>query len=217
AGHPHERGRRHRLVLRVGAGPRSALLGPRRDSRQARREAERRLRPRLGDLRRTDDPVANGRARRRHPRGCLRTRGARALSVVDRVRDAMVATPRTLEASESAQAAGEALARPEVRAVLVTRDGRLVGVVTRKTLVRAVVAAGSDPTTTQLGPIAEEPYLTVDADLPLDEGFRLLEERDLERVPVLEADGQLVGILSRGVIQRRLAEDEELEGVEDPA
>ena len=129
----------------------------------------------------------------------------------------MVATPRTLEASESAQAAGEALARPEVRAVLVTRDGRLVGVVTRKTLVRAVVAAGSDPTTTQLGPIAEEPYLTLDADLPLDEGFRLLEERDLERVPVLEADGQLVGILSRGVIQRRLAEDEELEGVEDPA
>jgi len=119
----------------------------------------------------------------------------------------MVATPRTLEASESAQAAGEALARPEVRAVLVTRDGRLVGVVTRKTLVRAVVAAGSDPTTTQLGPIAEEPYLTVDADLPLDEGFRLLEERDLERVPVTEA-GRLVGILSRAVVQRRLAEDE---------
>ena len=50
ARHPHERRRRHRLVLRVGAGSRPALLGPRRDPRQARREAERRLRPRLGDL-----------------------------------------------------------------------------------------------------------------------------------------------------------------------
>ena len=31
--HPRERGRRHRLLLRVGAGPRAALLDPRRDPR----------------------------------------------------------------------------------------------------------------------------------------------------------------------------------------
>ena len=52
ARHPHERRRRHRLVLRVGAGPRPPLLGPRRDPGQARREDERRVRPRLGGLRR---------------------------------------------------------------------------------------------------------------------------------------------------------------------
>ena len=34
-GHPHERGRRDRLVLRVGAGPRAPLLGPRRDPRRS--------------------------------------------------------------------------------------------------------------------------------------------------------------------------------------
>jgi len=126
----------------------------------------------------------------------------------DRVREAMVAEPRTFEASASAREAGEALARPEVRAVLVCAgDGRLVGVVTRKTLVRAVVAAGLDPGTTRLDAIAEEPYLVLDADMPLEDAFRLLEERDLERVPVLE-HGRLVGVLSRGVVQRRLAEDE---------
>jgi CBS domain-containing protein len=135
---------------------------------------------------------------------------------VDRVRDGMVAAPPTFEASDSAQAAGEALARDEVRAVLVTDGGRLAGVVTRKTLVRAVVAAGLDPTTTSLGTIAEQPHLTLEADLPLDDAYRLLEERDLERVPVLESDGQLVGILSRGAIQRRLAEDEEPESEETP-
>lgn len=127
-----------------------------------------------------------------------------------RVRDAMVAAPRALDAAASAQEAGEALARPEVRAVLVCDDGRLVGVVTRKTLVRAVVAAGLDPRTTPLGGIAEEPYLTLRAEMPLDEAFRLLEERDLERVPVLEGQ-ELVGVLSRGVVQRRLAEDEDAE------
>ncbi len=125
----------------------------------------------------------------------------------DRVRDAMVTGPPVLEVSASAQEAGEALARPEVRAVFVCREGRLAGVVTRKTLVREVVAKGFDPRSTELGSIAEEPYLVLDADMPLEEAFHVLEERDFERVPVAEG-GMFVGVLSRAVIGRRLAEDE---------
>jgi CBS domain-containing protein len=123
------------------------------------------------------------------------------------VKDAMVPEPLALEATASAQEAGEALARPEVRAVLVVDGGRLVGVITRKTLVREVVAAGRNPAGTPLGEIAEPPHYTVESDMGLDAAFALLEERDLERVPVVEG-GKLVGILSRSAIQRRLAEDE---------
>ena len=63
----------------------------------------------------------------------------------DKVRDAMIPDPQTLEASASSQEAGEHLREPEVRAVYVCDDGRFVGVITRKTLVREVVAAGLDP------------------------------------------------------------------------
>ncbi len=124
-----------------------------------------------------------------------------------RARDAMVTEPLALEVSATAQEAGQALARPDVRAVLVCEDGRLVGVVTRKTLVREVVAPGLDPRTTALREIAEEPIATIESDMPLAGAFGVLEERDLERVPVVEA-GKLVGVLSRAVVQRRLAEDE---------
>ena len=55
--------------------------------------------------------------------------------------------------------------------------------------------------------IAEPPCFTLDASMNLEEAFRALEEQDFERVPVVE-DGRLVGILSRTVLQRRLAEDE---------
>jgi CBS domain-containing protein len=127
--------------------------------------------------------------------------------MADRARDAMVSEPTTLDASASAQEAGERLAQPEVRAVLVCEDGRLVGVVTRKTLVREVVAPGRDPRSTKLSLIAEPPIFTLEADTPLDSAFHELEKRDLERVPVVE-DGRLVGVLSRAVVQRRLAEDE---------
>ena len=57
----------------------------------------------------------------------------------------MVSNPGQLPADASAQAAGELLQRQEVRAVYVTDDERLVGVVTRKTLVREVIAHGLDP------------------------------------------------------------------------
>jgi CBS domain-containing protein len=123
------------------------------------------------------------------------------------VREAMVPEPRTLAAGATAQQAGELLLRPEVRAVFVCEDERLVGVVTRKTLVREVVAAGRDPRSTPVSAIVEPPNYTVPGDLDVDEAFRFLEEHDLERVPVVE-EGRLVGVLSRAVLQRRLAEDE---------
>jgi CBS domain-containing protein len=97
--------------------------------------------------------------------------------------------------------------RPEVRAVLVCDDGRFVGVITRKTLVREVVAAGRDPRTTTLREIAEPPNATIDSKMPLAQAFAFLEEQDFERVPVVE-NGKLVGVLSRSVVQRRLAEDD---------
>jgi signal-transduction protein with cAMP-binding, CBS, and nucleotidyltransferase domain len=129
--------------------------------------------------------------------------------VTDRVRDAMVAAPRVLGIRATATDAGEALARDEVRAVIVCDDdGRLAGIVTRKTLVREVVAKGLDPNAVELRAVAEEPIFTLEAEMPLEEAFHVLEERDLERVPVLE-EGRFVGVLSRSVVQRRLAEDEE--------
>lgn len=122
-------------------------------------------------------------------------------------RDAMVPEPLALEAAANAREAGEVLSRDAVRAVLVIEDGRLVGVVTRKTLVREVVAAGRNPEETTLGSIAETPNATIDSAMPLDRAFDFLEQQDYERVPVVE-DGVLLGVLSRSAVQRRLAEDE---------
>jgi CBS domain-containing protein len=119
----------------------------------------------------------------------------------------MVPEPLALEVSASAQEAGEALSRAEVRAVFIVDAGRFAGVVTRKTLVREVVARGLDPRTTNLGSFAEPPNATVLSTMALGDAFAFLEEHDYERVPVVE-DGRLVGVLSRSAVQRRLAEDE---------
>ena len=132
------------------------------------------------------------------------------------VRDGMLTDPGTLSDDASAQAAAEHLMRPDVRVVLVVDGGgALVGVVTPSALVERVVAAGRDPSKTTLAEVAVEPALVLDADLSLDDGYRQLEEAEVERAPVLE-DGRLVGVLSRSVVQRRLTEDEAPEEVPDP-
>ena len=120
----------------------------------------------------------------------------------------MVAAPVALPRDgERAGGGGDPHACGRPRGVRDRDDERLVGVVTRKTLVREVVAKGLDPRTTELGSFAEPPLFTLESTLPLDEAFRELEQHDLERVPVVEG-GRLVGVLSRAVLQRRLAEDE---------
>ena len=124
------------------------------------------------------------------------------------VRDGMLSDPAALPADASAQEAAEHLMRPDVRAVLVVDgDGGLVGVVTPDSLVEHVVAAGLDPRSTPVATAATRPPLVLDADQLLDDGYRLLEEAEVERAPVVER-GRLVGVLSRSVVQRRLAEDE---------
>jgi CBS domain-containing protein len=75
--------------------------------------------------------------------------------------------------------------------------------------VREVVALGREPANTSLSSIAEPPHLTIGPDVPLEEAFRFLEAEDAERVPVVDEHHRLLGVLSRSVLQRRLAEDED--------
>jgi CBS domain-containing protein len=125
------------------------------------------------------------------------------------VRDGMLSDPATLAADATVQDAARHLARPDVRAVLVVDgDGALLGLVTSDSLVELVVAAGLDPRSTAVSAALVPPPLVLDADQLLDDGYRLLEEAELERAPVVE-QGRLVGVLSRSVVQRRLAEEEE--------
>ena len=77
-----------------------------------------------------------------------------------------------LDGTASAQEAGEALARPEVRAVLVCDGGRLSAWSRGRRSCARSSPPGAIPAATQLGEIAEAPLFTLDADLPLDEAFR---------------------------------------------
>ena len=123
-----------------------------------------------------------------------------------RVREALVADPRVLPPAASAREVAELLLRPHVESALVAEDGRLVGCVTRDSIV-AAVAADVDLGRATAGDLADGDVTTVGPDEELEDALHLMAERDLDRVVVVE-DGRLLGILPREPVLRRLAEDD---------
>jgi len=130
-----------------------------------------------------------------------------------KVRDALVADPRVVASSAPIREAAELLGRPNVESVLVADGDRLVGVVTRNSLV-AALARGDDLREATAGQIAERDIETVGPDEPLDQVLVRMGEHDLERVAVVE-DGRFLGVLPREPSVRRLAEDEPPPSPED--
>jgi predicted transcriptional regulator len=122
------------------------------------------------------------------------------------VREALVSDPRVLQADTAVREAAELLTRPNVESALVADGERLVGCVTRESIVEAV-ARGIDLSSATVADVCERDVATIGPDVALDEALHLMAEQDLERLPVTE-NGRLLGVLPREPTARRLAEDE---------
>ena len=122
------------------------------------------------------------------------------------VREALVSDPRVLQANTAVREAAELLTRPNVESALVADGERLVGCVTRESIVEAV-ARGIDLSSATVADVCERDVTTIGPDVALDEALHLMAEQDLERLPVTE-NGRLLGVLPREPTARRLAEDE---------
>ena len=87
-----------------------------------------------------------------------------------------------------------------------TRDGTVpVGVLTDRDVVIEVVAAGLSPATVKVGEIVQRPVITVKEDAGYAEAVRRMSVNGVRRMPVVDARGALVGILTIDDILHQLA------------
>jgi CBS domain-containing protein len=117
--------------------------------------------------------------------------------VTKRMRDIMSAAPVCMAPGESVFAAARAMGRNATGTVLVLADGRLRGLVTDRDIAVLVLAEDRDPRSTLLGDICDGELATLGPDDDLAEARRLVRERAVRRIPVLE-DGIPVGVVSAG-------------------
>ena len=123
---------------------------------------------------------------------------------VKRIRDLMTVLPRTVKLGDSIVDAAKVMRSEEAGIAPIVDGERLVGVVTDRDIAIRVVAAGRDPSETRVEEIASLTLVTVDPEQDLDETLRLMAKHEMRRLPVVEEDGRLVGIVSRADVARHL-------------
>jgi CBS domain-containing protein len=117
------------------------------------------------------------------------------------IKEVMTRDVRACEPNATVAEAAKVMAQEDVGPVPIVEDGRLVGIVTDRDIVVRVVAEGRDPNATTVSEIASTELVTVSPDDDLDEGLKLLAERQIRRLPVVEGD-RLVGIVAQADIAR---------------
>jgi len=119
--------------------------------------------------------------------------------VSDTIRDVMSPIPQGLTVDAMISDAAELMRREDIGDVIVLEEDRLYGILTDRDIVVRVVAEGRDPSQTRVGDVCSRELTTVTPEGSVGQALRLMREKAIRRLPVVEAD-EVVGILTIGDI-----------------
>jgi CBS domain-containing protein len=91
---------------------------------------------------------------------------------------------------------------------------KLIATITDRDITLRVVAEGKDASSTNVRDVASTRLVTVDPDQDLDEALRLMAKNQVRRLPVVEEDGTLVGIVAQADVARLTSDEKTGEVVE---
>lgn len=136
-----------------------------------------------------------------------------------RCRDVMWPSPVTLAPEETAQAAVRKITSADVSALpVVDEEGRYLGLVTERALVREVMALGLDPKVVRVTLILDRRVPSCEPDDPVAVALKRMDEARTRWIAVLEGD-RVAGLIGTRDIRAaaRNADREELHAVTDAA
>jgi len=116
------------------------------------------------------------------------------------IRDVMTSNPCTIDADKDIVYAAKMLKDEDVGVAPIVEGDQLIGVLTDRDIAIKVVAEGKDPQTTKAREIASKDIVTIDPQQSLDEALRLMAQHQVRRLPVVEEDGKVVGIVAQADI-----------------
>src|SRR5213083_3082122 len=113
------------------------------------------------------------------------------------VQKLMTSNPCSIDSDKSVAYAAKMMRDEDVGLAPIVEGNRLVGAVTDRDITIRVVAEGKDPESTKVTEIASTALVTVDPQQDLDEALWLMAQHQVRRLPVVEEDGRLVGVVAQ--------------------
>jgi CBS domain-containing protein len=139
----------------------------------------------------------------------------KGVAMADRIREFMTKDPRSVQTGTSVIDAARIMRDGDTGIVPVVEGEKLVGTVTDRDIAIRVVAEGKSAESTTVGEIASRELVTIDPQQELDEALRLMARHQVRRLPVVEEDGRLVGIVAQADIARNASDAQTGDLVED--
>lgn len=124
-----------------------------------------------------------------------------------RIREIMNHNVVTVRAGDSIMLAARLMAECDCGAVpVVNRDGVFVGMITDRDIAVRAVAHGDDPRQVRVDECMTDETFACHANDSVDECLRQMARHQIRRLPVVDDDGRVIGIISQGDIARHAGE-----------
>ena len=126
-------------------------------------------------------------------------------------REVMTENPVCCLPTDRVSQAARTMRREDVGAVPVISDEQsreLIGIVTDRDLAIKVVAESRDPNNTKVQDVMASTIVACRASDDVSIAIKAMEEYQIRRIPVLDGDNRIIGIISQADVATRLGEPE---------
>jgi len=113
------------------------------------------------------------------------------------VSERMLRDATLIAEEDSVQAAARAIADLDSRFILIGSADRIAGILTIRDILVRLVAAGLDPVATPVSQVMSSSLFTCTEQETAEAVADRMAEHGVEQMPVLYADGQLAGVITR--------------------
>jgi|SRR6266508_2163903 CBS domain-containing protein len=131
------------------------------------------------------------------------------------VSDVMTTRPRAVTPDTPVTQVAELMREEDVGAIPVVQDDKLVGMVTDRDIVVRAVAQGKDPRGMPVAEVSSRELVTVDPDQDLSDALQLMAQHQVRRLPVVDEDNHLIGVVSQADVAREVKDKAAGELLED--
>jgi len=112
-----------------------------------------------------------------------------------KVEDIMIDDVITVEANSTVMKAVKIMNEHEIGCLVVTRNGRAVGIITERDLLKRVIGKAKSPQKTKVREIMTKPLIAGFPDMDLEDATRLMFEKRIKKLPVVD-HGRLKGLIT---------------------